>query len=233
MIEESQRRAARVLGVTYPLTFLILGVAFFRCYAPLLVWNDMAQTARNVFAHESTFRLYIVSALIYGLGLLVLLTALYVILQSMSRGLALFAACCRLVYAFLWFGMLLNLFSVLRVMRSASHLQSLDAERLPALAGLQLASGWDAYYIGLGFYGLGSLVFSCLWFKSRYIPRALAGWGLLASSFVTFCAFAYLIFPGFGSVVSVNWYEMPIGLFELVTSLWVLIAGLRTADPQK
>jgi len=232
MIEKSQRNAARVLGVTYPLTFVIVTIAFIRFYAPLLVWNNLPETARNFFAHERTFRIYIASALIYGVGLLVLLTVLYLILKPMSRGLALFAAFCRLVYAFLWFVMLIDLFGALRVMGSANLSAAFEPDRLPTLAGLQLASGFDAYYIGLGFYGLGTVIFSYLWLKSRYIPRALAAWGVLSSVFAGFCAFAYLLYPDFGKVVSVNWYEMPIGLFEMVTSLWVLARGLRPAVPQ-
>jgi len=227
MIEKSQRYSARVLGITYPLTFVILTWFFFRFYAPLLVWNNLPETARNLIAHERAIRIYILSALFYGVGLLVLLTALYLILRPIGRGLALFAAFCRLAYAFLWFVQLLDLFAALRVMASANHFSALEPDCLPALAGLQLASGWDAYYIGLGLYGLGTIIFSCLWLKSRYIPRALAAWGILSSVFVAFCAFAYLTFPDFGKIVSVNWYEMPIGLFELVTSLWVLVRGLR------
>jgi hypothetical protein len=106
--------------------------------------------------------------------MVVLLTALYVVLRPVGRGLALFATFSRLAYAFLWFVMILDLFAVLRLMGGFSYLQALESDRLRALAGLRLASGLDAYYIGLMFYGLGSVVFSYLWFKSRYIPRTLA-----------------------------------------------------------
>ena len=233
MIDKSQRIAARVVGITYPLMFVIVSVAFFRFYAPLLVWDNVAQTVRNIMAHEHAFRIYIAASLTYGVGMVVLLTALYVVLRPVGRGLALFAAFCRLTYAFLWFVMLLDLFGVLRLMGGSSYLQAFEPGHLEALAGLHLASGWDAYYIGLTFYGLGTVVFSYLWFKSRYIPRTLAAWGILSSLFAGFCAFAYLVFPGFGKIVSVDWYEIPIALFELATSFWVLIRGLRPPEMTK
>ena len=232
MIEKSQRSAAKVLGVVYPLTFVIVTAAFMRFYAPYLNWNNKAETARNFFVHERAIRMYIAAALIYGAGLVALLTALYVILRPVSRALALFAAFCRLAYAFLWFVMLLDIFGALRVMASAGSSPALELDRLPILAGLQLSLSLDAYYIGLGFYGLGTLIFGYLWLKSRYIPRALAAWGMLASTFAGFCAFAFLLFPGFGKVISVNWYELPLLLFELPTSLWVLIKGLRPGSVQ-
>lgn len=184
------------------------------------------QTVRNIVVDERAFRIYIAAALTYGAGMVVLLTALYVVLRPVGRGLALFATFSRLAYAFLWFVMILDLFAVLRLMGGFSYLQALESDRLRALAGLRLASGLDAYYIGLMFYGLGSVVFSYLWFKSRYIPRTLAAWGILSSLFAGFCAFAYLVFPSFGKIISVNWYEMPIGLFEIATSFWLLVKGL-------
>jgi len=227
MIDESQRRAARLIGIAYPLTFVIITVAFFRFYAPFVVWNGFAETAGKLMPHEHAFRLYIAGALIYGVGVVVLLTALYVVLRPISRSLALFAASSRLVYALLWFVTQLNLFAALRIMSGVRYLQGFEPARLQALAALQLASGQDAYYLGLGFYGLGSAVFSYLWFKSRYVPRTLAVWGLLSSLFEGFCGFAYLVFPRFGTIVSVNYYELPIGLFELALSFWILARGLR------
>ena len=104
---------------------------------------------------------------------------------------------------------------------------------MQALAGLQLASGWDAYYIGLTFYALSTLLFSWLFFQSRYIPRILAAWGLLASLFEGVCAFAYLNDRGFGAVVSVNWYEIPTVFFELAVCTWILATALRAAWTRK
>jgi hypothetical protein len=230
MADQPQQNAARVAAVTYLLTLVVLTAAFSRSYAPLLIWDKPAETARNFIAHEAAVRLYIVSAVMYGVGMMAILTAFYIVLRPISRGLALFAAFSRLVYVLMWFVTMLDLFRGLRLMSGAGYLQVFDAERLRALAGFELASGWDAYYIGLGFYGLGTLVFSYLWFRSRYIPRALAAWGILSSVFVGFCAFAYLVFPRFGTVLSVNWYEMPTVVFEFALSVWILLRGLRTPE---
>ena len=227
MIEKSQSRAARVIGIVYPLTFAIITAAFFRFYAPFVVWNAFAETAGKLNSHAYEFRLYITGTLIYGAGNVVLLTALYVVLRPISRSWALFGAFSRLVYALLWFVMQLNLFAALRLMSGAKYLQGFELGQFQALAGLQLGSGQDAYYLGLGFYGLGSAAFSYLWCKSRYVPRVLAVWGILSSMFEGFCGFAYLVFPRFGSIVSVNWYELPIGVFELALSFWLLARGLR------
>jgi hypothetical protein len=53
-------------------------------------------------AHERLFRIGIACDLIYCVGVVVLLTALYVILKPVNRGLALLAAFWRLVWALMW-----------------------------------------------------------------------------------------------------------------------------------
>ena len=99
-----------------------------------------------------------------------LLTALYVILKPVSRGLGLLAAFWRLVWVLMWLAMTLNLFNALRLLSGADYLRALEAEQLQALARLYLGTRFDYYYDGLLFGALASTVCGYLWFKSRYIP---------------------------------------------------------------
>ena len=75
-IDESQRKAARVAGFTCLFTMAVVVFAHYVIYAPLMVPGNVAETARNIMAHEQLFRLTIACYLIYGVGLVVLLTAL-------------------------------------------------------------------------------------------------------------------------------------------------------------
>jgi hypothetical protein len=227
MIESSQRRAARVFAITTLLMNAVIMIAFSHFYGPFLVWGDDAATARNFIAHEPLLHTYIALAVAYGIGAIIAMAALYIIFRPIGRGLTLFAAFARLLYSVMWFIQLIDLFDAMRIMRGGAYLQVFEPERLQALAGLQLASGWDAYYIGLTFYAIGSVLFSYLFFKSRYVPRALAVWGIVSLLFEGVCGFAYLIDRNFGAIVSVNWYEMPVFSFEVVISIWILVRGLR------
>jgi uncharacterized Tic20 family protein len=233
MIEPSQRHAARVFAITTLLIIAVIMIAFSHFYGPFLVWGDDATTARNFIAHEQLLHFYIAAAVVYGIGMIIVLAALYVVFTPVSRGLALFAAFTRLLYAVMWFIGLIDLFGALRIMGGGGYLQVFESERLQALAGLQLASGWDAYYIGLTFYAIGAAFFSYLFFKSRYVPRALAVLGIAAALFEGVCGFAYLIDRNFGAIVSVNWYELPVVFFEVVISVWILVRGLRPPQTNK
>jgi len=226
-IDESQRKAAKVAGVTCLFTMAIVVFANFVIHERLMVAGDAAATARNIMAHERLFRIGIACGLIYSAGLVVLLTALYVILKPVNRSLALVAAFWRLVYALIWILMTLNLFEALRLLSGADYLRVFEADRLQTLARLFLGGRFDEYYIGLLFYALASTVCSYLWFKSNYIPRALAAWGVISSVFCAACTFVFIIFPNFSNIVNLWWFDSPMAIFEMATSLWLLFKGLR------
>src|SRR6266404_9467426 len=166
-IDNSQRTAAKVAGLSCLLTMAIVVFANYGLLNSLIVPGNAAETARNIVTHERQFRLTVTCFLIYSAGVVVLLAALYVILRPVNRGLALVGALFRLVFALLWLLTTLNMLSALRLLGSASYLQVFEADRLQALARLDLAANFDAYYVGLPFFGLAATVCSYLWFKSN------------------------------------------------------------------
>ena len=227
MIDNSQRTAAKVAGIAGLLTMAIVVFANYGLLNPLIVPGNLAETARNIVAHEQSFRIIVICFLIYSAGVVVLLTALYVILRPVNRGLALVGALFRLVFAMLWLLTTLNLLSALRLLGSASYLQVFEADRLQALARLYLAANFDDYYVGLPFFGLAATVCSYLWLKSNYIPKGLATFGVISSAWCVICAFVFLIFPHFNKIVNDYWFDSPMAMFEMVLSFWLLFKGLR------
>jgi len=161
----------------------------------------------------------------YCVGIVILLTALYVILKPVSQNLALFAAFGRLVHALTWLLATLNLFTALRLLSDADYSHAFEPNQVAALSRLYL-SGYDAYYVGLLFWGLGTTAGSYLWFKSNYIPRALAAFGVISSAWCVGCTFVFYIFPGFAKVVNLWWFDSPMVIFELALSFWLLFKGL-------
>ncbi len=226
-VDESQRKAARVVGFTYLFTFATVVSVNFGIHARLIVGNNAAETARNILAHERLFRIGIAGDLIYCAGVVVLLTALYVILRPVSRGLALLAAFWRLVWVLMWLVMTLNLFDALRLLSGADYMRAFEAGRLQALARLYLSTSFDYYYVGLLFGALASTVCGYLWFKSRYIPRALAAFGVISSAFCVACTLVFYIFPNFDKIVNLWWFDTPMAIFDIATSFWLLFMGLR------
>jgi hypothetical protein len=226
-IDESQRTAARIAGLACLISFVTVVAVNFGIFGRLIVSANAAETARNVLAHKTLFRIGVAGDMVYCVGVVVQLTALYVILKPVDENLALLAAFGRLVHGITWLLATLNLFAALRLLSDADYSRAFGPDQLPALARLYL-SGFDAYYVGLLFWALGATVGSYLWFKSNYIPRALAAFGVVSSAWCAACTFIFYIFPDFTKLVNLWWFDSPMAIFEITLSLWLLFKGLRS-----
>ncbi len=80
-------------------------------------------------------------------------------------------------------------------------------------------------------YVLGALMFYYLLYKSNLIPRWLSGWGLVAVVLLLTGALLYL-FGIFGTIPLMKvmpYFAPPIGLQELVMSVWLIVKGFNTS----
>ena len=225
-INESQRKAATVVGVSYLCALPPAIFAEFYVRTRLIAFENAAETARNILAHERLFRLGTASNLIDFAVDVALIVALYVVLMPVDRGLALLAAAWGLIETASLVVVTLSDFDVLRILSDADYLHAFDANQLHALARLSVGAHGAAYNVGLVLAGLRSTAFCYLWFKSRFIPGALAGWGMLASFLMGASALLLIIFPELAKVVGVEIYGAPIFFFELTMGFWLLLRGL-------
>jgi uncharacterized protein DUF4386 len=224
--DEIQRRWARVLGFSY--VFALVPAVFAEFYVSGRLVSDNAMvTAQNIIAHEGIFRLGIASNLLVFATDVVLITALYVVLERVNRPLALLATVFRLIETTILIVAVLNDFYVLRLLSGASYLTTVRSDELAALARVSIGAHGSTYNVALVLFGFGSPVFCYLWLRSGYIPKPLAVWGLLASAWIGLCAFAFVVFPELTRVITVGYYGGPIFLFELSIGLWLLIRGIR------
>src|SRR5438876_6491927 len=232
-VDNAQRTAAKIAGVAGLVAFGLVVFGNYVLLDPLIVPRNAADTARNILAHQTQFRLALICFITYGIGAIVLLTALYVVLAPVNRGLALAGALFRLVFAMLWLIAPLNSLMALRLLGDAPYMKIFEPDRLQALARVQLAGSFDDYYVGLPFFGLAATVCAWLWLKSKYIPRGLSIFGVIGSAWCVFCAFDYLIFPNFNKIVNDYIFDSPMALFELVVSFWLLFKGLNPVAPNQ
>src|SRR5213075_2241156 len=230
-IDNSQHTAAKVAGVAGLLAFALVVFGNYVLLEPLIVPRNAVDTARNILAHQTQFRVALISFITYGIGAIVLLTALYVIFEPVNRGLALAGALFRLVFAMLWLIAPLNSLAALRLLGDASYLKVFEPDRLQALARVQLAGRFDDYYVGLPFFGLAATVCAWLWLESNYIPKGLSIFGVIASAWCVVCAFIFLIFPQFNKIVNYYIFDSSMAMFELIVSIWLLFKGIRTPNP--
>lgn len=217
----------KVLGLA-----LILGMAvvmFGNLYlaADLYVPDDATQTAANILAHETRFRVQLVCNLFYVADILVVLVAQYLILKPVGQGVALTALMFRFVFALSWCLSALYMLDALTLLGGSPYLHVIEPERLQALARVDLHGTYSAYYVGLPFWAVAATLSSWQWLKSGYIPKVLAWFGILSSAWCAFCGVTFLVFPHFDATVNAWFFDTFMGLFELVLGLWLLIKGLK------
>ena len=224
-ITGEQRAAARVAGASCLISMAVVVAANFGITARFNVAGDVAASARNIIANQALYRFGILMFVLYAAGVLVQLSALYVVLRRAGATAAVLAAAFRIAYAMTWLFGAANIFTAVRVLTNAPYLGNSEAARLHGLARLFIASNHDVYYIGLLFFGLAATTCAWLWLKSRYIPRWLSIFGIAASVWCVVTTAAYLVAPGFRNIVNWWWFDSPMGAFEMITSVWLLTMG--------
>jgi hypothetical protein len=131
------------------------------------------------------------------------------------------------MYALLWILVALSLFSALRLLTSPDTAKLFAADQLPSIAFLFIKLSSNAYTFGLVVWGLASSVCAFQLYGSGYVPNALAVWGMIASTWCSFCGFGAVIITDFGKVVSPDWYDVPMLAFEIAIAILFLRRGVR------
>jgi len=215
---------ARVAGLAY-IAVIMIGI-FSVSYIDtnIVVPGNNAATVNNIINNELRFRISVVSEIIMYAIVVLLSHALYVILKGAGRNLALLALLWRVGEAIIGAGVtvLTGLIPLLLLNGKAGFGQ----EQMEALVGLflQLRSGGLDFV--LIFIGMGGTVFCYLFWAAKYIPRILAGWGMITYLSMLILAVVSILWPDLPESAKMYFYA-PGGLFEIIIGLWLLVKGVN------
>jgi Domain of unknown function (DUF4386) len=230
-VEESRHTTARLAGFLYLLTTLAANFTEFYVRGRLNVRGNAVETARNIAASGQLFRIGIAGDLVTLVGSVALVAALYVILKPISRNIALVAAFWWLVECSVAAVVILNNYATLLLLTGAASMPALHPEQLPALARFLINLDTSGNRIAALFFGLGSAAFCYLWYRSRYIPRALAALGILASLVPAVIPFTMMMMLNLQDFyLRKARTGIPIVIFQVILGLWLLVKGIRTTD---
>jgi len=195
--DTSRRKAARVAGFMFLFCLIVPLLNWGLVLSKLIVAEDVIATANNIMANELLFRVGITIELIMSVGLVVLAVTLFTILKSVSRNLALFALCLKLAESVLVAVIVLLSFVALQISNGAASSAAFTPDQLQAPVGFLLNAHTALYSIPMVFLGLDLMVFFYLFFVSRYIPRALASFGILSYALILIHALGIVLAPKF------------------------------------
>src|SRR5215469_4742479 len=185
-VERSPLFYARVAGVIY-LSAMALSI-FSQVFVldRLVVEGDARATAENILASEGLFRLGIATDVVIA-------WAFYELLKSVDRSLALVGAWLRVADGAILAVTSISALLTLRLLSGVDYLQAFNNSQLQSLARLSVYVRGSGFYVAFVFLGLGSAVFAYLLFRSRYVPRVLAGWGVFASMLLALGSLAVIL----------------------------------------
>ncbi len=224
-INRSQMRYARLAGFLF-LWLIITGLAGLFLTSHIVGSGSFAETAKRVAASEHLYRVGLCIELIETMSAALLAFALYVTLKPVDELLAQFAMYCRLGESFIGAAGMMGGFVRLGLYISPQAIAPFRADQSQALVGLIRDAGFASYNISATFFGIGSILFFYLLFKSRYIPRMLSAFGVFASILVPVMCFGTMIFPERATTLQYGW--APMAIAEVATGIWLMILAVKT-----
>lgn len=227
-IDQTQRNAARAVGLAYIVTNALAYFAEFHVRARLFDYQSAAATTANLISSQRLFRLGLAADLLTFALDVIIIVGSYLILRPVNRSLAIFGLAWRLVETAVVAVMAINTFNILTLVSGSDYLRALPAAHLQAMVRMAIDSHNAGYNVGFLFFGLGSGAFCVAWYRSRYVPRALAAWGVLGSILAAASTFVYTLSPALAGIVEPACF-VPIGTFELILGFWLAIGGLPRA----
>lgn len=219
----TQRVYARLAGWMY-LANYALAITGAIVPASLRGSGTYAEKAARAGAARHAYGAALASGVVAWLLLLILAYALYVTLAPVNKRLAQLGLLLQLGHA--WMGCLTMVFSYL-VMRVYTSPQPapLTGDQQEYLIGILNGASGSAFTTAMLFVGSASVLFFSLFFRSRYIPRILAGFGVFASAVLIVVSLGQLLLPEFARQWQYGWG--PMGIAEVATALWLVFAGIR------
>ncbi len=194
--------------------------------------GNIAATAGNIATHESLFRLGIGIDIITFASDVVIGWAFYELLKSIDRPLALLGAFFRLADAAVLVVTTFDALMTLRLLSGADYLGTFQTSQLQSLARLFVSARGFGFEVGFVFLGLGSAIFSYLLFKSHFVPKFLAGWGIFASLLLAISSLAGVLSPWFLANLSTA-AMIPMFFFEVPLGLWFLLKGVSVPPKEE
>jgi hypothetical protein len=220
------KKDARVAGLLYVLLGVLGPVRLIYIPTKLIVSGNATATANNIAAHEMLFRFGIVSDLVGATIVIFVTLALYRLLKGVDQGLAaVMVILGSLMVTPIYFVNTVNDGAALLFARGADFLSVFDKPQRDAFAMLFLRLHHQCILANEIFWGLWLFPLGLLIYRSRFLPRFLGAWLILACFAYLALSFTGLLFPQYENKMFT--LTQPFMLGEVATMLWLLIRGIK------
>ncbi len=219
----SDKNTPRLLGAAFLLQAVASAVAGLILLEPLIVPGNIIASMTNIANNTLQMRASIVLHMITAIGIVLLGALLFVVLKKQNVKIALVALGLYVIEAAILATSRIPAFSLLRI--SQESVIAGHPDYFLTLGNLLYEAADFGDWLHMLPFTLGATLFYYLFFKSGYIPRALALWGLIAASLALI-----------GSVLVLLGYDVPMIVFlpnlpfEITIGVWLMVKGIKYTD---
>ena len=224
---ESLKQTARLAGLLFLLQTLTIGFSLGYVRSNLIVAGDAAATANNIMAHESLFRMAIVSNLVSQIFLLFFGLTVFRLFKEVNKTWATVLLSSALMTVAIAVVNSLNNIAALLVLSKADYLRAFGQEQLNAIAMLFLrlnnsGVGLLELFTALFLFSLGLLII-----RSSYVPRILGFLLMVGSCAFTINTFTKILIPNFYPATFTRLAMFCGALSGIPIMCWLLIKGAK------
>jgi len=217
------RKTAIIVGLLY-----IIGTVagfLFKMVFTGSIQNDL-NLLTQVAANEKQVIIGALFLLIMGLALAMVPVILFPILKKQNEALALGYVVYRGALETVTTMAVVISWLFLTVLSQQYTAGAPDATYLQTFGSLLLKGNDTIGTISQTVFPLGALMFYCILYQSKLIPRWISGWGLIAVGWVLVMTSLDLFgISGSWSPVLVDLLDFPIFLQEMVMAVWLIVKG--------
>ncbi|MEM0929354.1 MAG: DUF4386 domain-containing protein [Pseudomonadota bacterium] len=219
----SAKAMARLAGLSY---LIYIAAGLYKTFFTGPGVSAFADPAAITPAAEALYRQVLLTETVLYLFVVIAAASMFATLRIVSSGLAAVGGALRLTEAVLGAGFILFNYAAFVAVTGGGLVEAFSEPQRAALNSLFVSVYGSALFFLLIFMGVGATIFFFLFYRSRFIPRWLAAWGMLTYTVMVVLSAAIILHPPFKEHVML--FFMPGSLFELVAGLWLLIAGINT-----
>lgn len=204
------RSASWIGGISLLLIAVVAGIGNFGALTPLITAGDATETTQAIAGADTQFRLGVLLMLVAAVLDVIVAAALFTLLKSVNRMVAVTAAWFRVAYSAVFLVAIAELATVPGLLDQPEvAMNSIDAYLM-------------IWHLGLVLFGVHLMLVGYLVFRSGFMPRWLG-------ALVTIAGLGYLI-DGFGAVLIADFVPL-ISTFtfigEVVLIVWLIVMAVR------
>lgn len=153
--------------------------------------------------------------------------SIYPVLKRSSGTLALGAVVFRAIEAAMYTLGAVSMLSLPKVAQQFTQATGADRSWLQAISDSLVDVRQEAILVGVFAFAVGALMYYCVFFRSRLLPRWLSGWGIAGVLLMLVACISALFSRN--PVTSYTILILPIATQEIVMAVWLIARGFSSA----